>query len=256
MNIRVQTNQLDDIPGRLLGYGTFSVIRELHGGHRNQAFLVRDLEGAVFVAKTTTRSEAALAWAADLQAEASRCGIIVPRYIQAVDGSYAPAGLTLEPMYFGREALESELSLVRPALTKLRAATKGWSQRPGFVSASDILAGKSGGDANLSILPKKVAQACRAAWKPLKGRAETVLHGDINISNVLIDVNGQVILLDWDEARCDSPLFDQASFHPNNPALQHIRLAWEVVCCWMREPEHAKFLADRLLTVHQMSKRP
>lgn len=248
--MQLRPQRLEDIPARLSDRGDFRVIRQLHGGHRNLAFLLRAPTGSVFVAKTTTRDENALAWAAKLQGQAARYGLEVPQYIQGPDGRYANGGLTLEPMHFGREAQPHELNLIRPALAKLRADTSGWPQRPGFLSATELLEKTAGGDVNLSLIPPKVVKACRMAWETLKGHKETVIHGDINKSNLLINPEGRPILLDWDEARRDSPLFDQASFRPNHPGLQYIRLAWEVASGWQREPDHAKFLAERLLAVH------
>lgn len=254
VNIQYRPQRLDDIPGRLIDRGAFSIIRQLHGGHRNQAFLVRAPNGAVYVAKTTCRSEKALAWAARLQGQAMRFGIEVPQYIQGPNGRYANGGLTLEPMFFGREAQENELALIRPALTKLKAVTSNWKQRPGFVSVAGLLSKVSGGDVDLSLMPDNVVKACRAAWEPLKGHRRSVIHGDINITNVLINPYGRPVLLDWDEARCDSPLFDLAPFRPNHPSLQHIRLAWEVASGWQREPDAARVLAKRLLATYHAEK--
>ena len=60
--------------------------------------------GTRFVAKTTTRSEPALAWAAELQRQAVAVGLRLPAYIAAPDGRLAPGGMTLEPFVEGRAA--------------------------------------------------------------------------------------------------------------------------------------------------------
>jgi aminoglycoside phosphotransferase (APT) family kinase protein len=73
------------------------------------------------------------------------------------------------------------------------------------------------------------------------------VHGDLNSTNLLIGAAGQAILLDWDEARRDSPLFDTAVFRPRSPVLARARLAWEVATGWRLEPDYARALATRLL---------
>jgi len=231
----------------LAPWGGFEVLRRLDGGRRNLVFLVRGDGDRRLVAKTTTRSQAALAWAAALQQEARRAGIGAPCYIAAPDGRFAPGGLTLEPFADGRPATQAELWGLKPGLARLRARSGGWPQRPGFASVTELFAAGAGGDVDLTLMPKSVATACLAAWAPLLGRREAPIHGDLNSSNLLLGTDGKPVLLDWDEARRDSPLFDIAPFRPDLPILARARLAWEVAAGWRSEPGYAKALAERLL---------
>jgi hypothetical protein len=238
---------LQDVSDRLQPRGDFEVLRRMEGGHRNLSFLVRNATGARCVAKTTTRCEEALAWAARVQVVAAGTGMGAPSYIPGPDGRYGIAGLTLEPFADGKYARKAELTRVRAPLARLRRITEGWPQRPGFASAAGLLDNPKGGDVDLTLLPTDVADACRTAWLPLRGRRETVVHGDINTTNVLIGPTGGLVLLDWDEARCDTPLFDMTPFCETSPLLVQARLAWEVAAGWRAEPAYARALATRLL---------
>ncbi len=237
---------LDDVSARLSPRGRYEVLRRLDGGHRNLAVLVRSEAGALFVAKTTRRSEAALAWVARLQAEAVRVGLGVPAYMVAPDGSYGAGGMTLEPYAEGRMAATADLGRIRRAMARLREATAGWPQRPGFASAAELIERAAGGDIDLTAMPPRIAAACRSAWLPLRGRRETAVHGDLNSSNLIIG-NGGAILVDWDEARRDSPIFDMAPFWPRSTTVARARLAWEVAAGWQAEPAYARALATRLV---------
>ena len=98
-------------------------------------------------------------------------------------------------------------------------------------------------------MPEPLAASCRAAWAPLVGRRQTAIHGDLHSANLMLDTEGRPVLIDWDEARRDSPLFDLASIAtgPASPVLARARLAWEVAAGWRTEPTYAKALATRLL---------
>lgn len=75
------------------------------------------------------------------------------------------------------------------------------------------------------------------------------MHRDLNPSNVVIGRNGRPVLLDWDEARRDSPLFDRAALMCDAaPApLARAPLAWEVASGWHTEPDYARRLVRCLL---------
>lgn len=52
------------------------------------------------------------------------------------------------------------------------------------------------------------------------------------------------MLIDWDEARVDDPLFDLKVTEAEELAA----LAWEIAVCWKPEPAYARALAEQLLT--------
>jgi len=97
-------------------------------------------------------------------------------------------------------------------------------------------------------MPIELVETCRAAWRVLEGKPRSVVHGDLNPSNVLRTSNGRFALLDWDEARFDVSLFDTLALFDDVPEkFRRTLLAWEVAVCWQVEPEHARVQAERLL---------
>jgi Ser/Thr protein kinase RdoA (MazF antagonist) len=235
-----------DLEGRLAPFGAFRHLCPLDGGRRNAAHLVERADGRRFVAKSTRRSEPALRWAVRLQAVARGAGLRVPRYLRADDGSHAPGGMTVEPFVDGLPSSEADLRALARPLARLRVATASWSQRPGFVAAADLAPGGAGGDIDLCAMPADLAQACLAAWRVLDGRRRCAVHGDINTTNLLVAPDGRLALLDWDEARIDSPLFDAAAIRQPPLALLQACVAWEVATGWLHEPAYARTLARRL----------
>ena len=74
------------------------------------------------------------------------------------------------------------------------------------------------------------------------------MHGDPSPSNILID-GDRVGLLDWDEARVDSPLLDLGALPEAELAglptddfrlAQRAAVAWEVAVCWQLEGDYAR----------------
>lgn len=104
----------------------------------------------------------------------------------------------------------------------------------------------NGGDVDLNIMPKDLAQECLRSWRALKVLPQSVVHGDLNPSNILRGAKGEVILLDWDETRVDACVFDTAQITGRSglsPAILRAIDAWEIACSWSIEPEHAQRLA-------------
>jgi hypothetical protein len=48
------------------------------------------------------------------------------------------------------------------------------------------------------------------------------------------------------ECRRDLPLFDLGQMRVSDEVERRARLAWEVACSWLIEPNHAKEVAARL----------
>ena len=99
-------------------------------------------------------------------------------------------------------------------------------------------------------MPPDLVRACRAAWEPFADRPQSVVHGDLNPSNLLRTRDGGAALLDWDEARADGSWFDLRALEPGGArgdagAEQRALDAWEIAVCWLVEPDHARRLAAR-----------
>ncbi len=220
-------------------------LEPLAGGHRNQAWRTRGLSQDV-VFKSTTRSEAALAWLTSVKDVVRRCGFAVPQMLRSKNGLFADAGWTCEAIVEGEPVSRDGLADVAALLTDFHTQTRGWSQRPGFLSSTTLLAQDRGGDVDLAKMPPDVVALCRAAWRAVSDTATCVVHGDLALGNVLQLPDGRFALLDWDECRVDLPLFDTAPHVPKSEAETRAHLAWEVACGWTREPEYARDMAERL----------
>jgi thiamine kinase-like enzyme len=128
-------------------------------------------------------------------------------------------------------------------------------QRPGFLSAPDLLSAERGGDVDLTVMPTEAVRRCRAAWARLAGYPATLVHGDPGECNILMGDSG-VVLLDWDESRVDVPLFDLAALPAEvSPIDEHERWiasqaasAWEAAVSWRVEPEYARRRLAELAT--------
>ena len=81
----------------------------------------------------------------------------------------------------GWEALEQwgdDWRRVAVALRQLHRLTRGWPQRPGWQSSTDLLQAETGTRVNLGAMPPDGVARCRAAWARLTGRTTCVVHGD------------------------------------------------------------------------------
>jgi hypothetical protein len=223
-------------------------LEPLSGGHRNQAWRTRGLpQDLVF--KSTMRSEAALDWLVSVQDVARHCGFVVPHMLRSANGLFSETGWTCETFVAGEVVPRDGLAEVASLMTDLHAQTRGWSQRPGFLSSTALIAQDRGGDVDLSQIPPDVVTLCRAAWRAVLDTASCVVHGDLAPGNVLQLADGRFALLDWDECRVDLPLFDTAPHAPSSGAETRAHLAWEVACSWQREPEYARDMAERLRNI-------
>ena len=223
----------------LSGFGSVSILGPLPQGHRNSVYLVVCADRRC-VAKTTRRSEAELAWLADLMRQAELCGFRVPHFLPARDGRLVSNGWTLEPFLAGRE-VDPTAHLLSPALPHLHRTTADWKQRPGWVGLGDLANGQSGGDVDLSTLPHDVQAQCRAAWAALDASPCACIHGDLSRNNFRVGEDGTPILLDWDEARVDACFLDHVTWTAGmTPKERAAHLAWETACSWQIEPDHAK----------------
>ncbi len=215
----------------LSAWGLSGAPEALAGGFRNTVLRVGD-----HVLKTTRRSEAAITWLLPVLHHAGDAGLIVPALRRAGNGCFVVDGWTCEPYLPGAP---TSPSVIAAKVQAMHAALRDWPQRPGFASARDLCTRDCGGDIDLGAMPAALVRRLRAAWAKVPSQ-RTVVHGDLNAQNILTDASGRHVLIDWDEARCDAPLFDLGPLdtHPSRAAL-----AWEVAACWQLEPDRARALA-------------
>lgn len=173
--------------------------------------------------------------------------MLVPTAIPTADGRLHVAGWHVQPLLEGRrpDGSTRDEALLRAALDLVHSITAGWPQRPGSRSARELLTADRGADVDLRRVPEQVRQAIREAWAAVDPVDRCVVHGDAGGGNVLIQAGGGCVLIDWDEARVDDPLFDL----PDPAESHHARaaLAWEIATCWQAEPAYARSLVPQLM---------
>lgn len=226
-------------------WGCAARVQPLTGGHRNLVFrtfgLPRDL-----VFKSTRRSPEALHWLLPVQEHARAAGFVVPSLIESLEGQLVVDGWTCEAFVEGETFLPEDMPTLLPQLAAFHAATAGVVQRPGFLSSCALLAQDVGADVDLRAMPSALVLRCRAAWRAVASGAEAVIHGDLTCGNLIRCRDGRTALIDWDECRRDLVLFDLGPLRDGSDAEKRARLAWEIACTWLVEPEYAKELVRHM----------
>ena len=214
-------------------------IEPLAGGSSNDVWSVR-VDGRLAVARLGKRSDADLAWEAELLRHLDRNGLAVPVPIPTPDGRLFVNGLVvMEYMEGGPPETAGDWRRVAETLRTLHRLTEGWAQRPGWKSSTDLLKAERGTRIDLDAMPAEAVARCRAAWERLKGRETCVVHGNPNNPGNIRMTEGRVALIDWDEAHVDVPLLDLVLPH-NGAGLEgaehdiaaQASAAWEAAVCW------------------------
>src|SRR4051812_4978212 len=213
-------------------------VEPLTGGIANQVWSVR-VDGQFAVGRLGTRSDADLAWEADLLEHLDRAGLTVPVPIPTTDGRRFADGLMVMTYVEGvPPEMEADWRRVADMLRELHRLTVGWPQRPGWRPSTDLLHIDTGTKIDLAAMPPEGVARCRAAWARLVGRQTCVVHGDPNPGNIRM-TGDRVAMIDWDEARVDVPDLDLAL--PHNAAgldessydvAAQASAAWEAAVCW------------------------
>ncbi|CAA9330063.1 MAG: Homoserine kinase [uncultured Friedmanniella sp.] len=219
-------------------------LEPLTGGIANQVWRVR-VNGQLAVGRLGSRSDADLAWEADLLQYLDRQGLTVPLPIPTTAGRPFANGLVVMTyVEGGPPQTESDWRRVADLLRQLHRLTRGWPQRPGWRSSTDLLHEETGTKIDLGAMPPEAVARCRAAWARLAGGSTCVVHGDPNPGNVRI-TSDRVAMIDWDEAHVDIPDLDLVL--PHNAAdladgahdvAAQASAAWEAAVCW--DDKHAR----------------
>lgn len=214
-------------------------VERLSGGVANDVWSVQ-VGGRLAVGRRGTRSDSDLAWETGLMQYLDRHGMSVPVPIPTTDGRlFADGVVVMTFMEGGPPETGADWRRVADTLRQLHCLTKGWPQRPGWRSSTELLQAQTGTRIDLRAMPPEAVTRCRAAWARLAGRETCVVHGNPNSpANVRMTAD-RVTLIDWDEARVDVPDFDLALPH-NGADLQgeardvaeQASAAWEAAVCW------------------------
>lgn len=213
-------------------------IERLTGGVANDVWSVR-VNGRLAVGRLGRRGDADLAWETELLQHLDREGLTVPVPIPTKDGRRFADGLVVMTyVEGGPPETQADWRRVADTLRELHRLTKGWPQRPGWGSSTDLLHADTGTRIDLAAMPAEGVARCRAAWARLVGRQTCVVHGDTNPRNIRITAD-RVALIDWDESHVDVPDLDLVL--PHNAAglddgahdiAAQAWSAWGAAVCW------------------------
>ena len=217
-------------------------------GLRNRVWRIR-LRGERCVARQNARSGEVLDWELDLLGSLHEHGFTVPLPIATASGERRVGGLVVLSFIEGREPKGNrDTELVGDELRRLHSLMPARPQRPGFRTCHELITADTGGDVDMSLLPPEDATLCRSAWSELPEREPAVIHGDPSPTNIRMD-GDTVGLLDWDEARIDSPFLDLGALPDAESAglppadfdcARRASVAWEVAVCWQLESDYAR----------------
>ncbi|MEV6302217.1 aminoglycoside phosphotransferase [Actinoplanes sp. NPDC051861] len=226
--------------GALASWGDDAArIEPLSGGVANDVWSVR-VGGRLAVGRLGSRSDADLAWETALLQHLDRAGLAVPVPVATTDGRLFVDGLVVMTyVEGGPPETPDDWRRAAEALREVHRLTRGWPQRPGWRSSTDLLHAERGTRVDLTAMPAEGVARCRAAWARLAGRQTCVVHGDSNnLGNVRVTTE-RVALIDWDEAHVDVPDLDLVL--PGNAAglddraydiAAQASAAWEAAVCW------------------------
>lgn len=236
-----------DLLRQLDPWGAATIEEDL-SGFRNRVWSIR-IRGERFIARQPLRDADALDWELDLLEALHENGFHVPRPVRTGTGRRHVDGLVVFTFVSGeRPQNPQDWQLVGRELRRLHEFTKGWPQRPGFVTSRELLTADTGSDADMSLLPPEDAALCRDAWEALPEAGVAVVHGDPSPENVVLD-GDRVGLFDWDEARVDLPLLDLGALPDAEAAAltpeqfrpaRRASVAWEAAVCWQIERDYAQ----------------
>jgi Ser/Thr protein kinase RdoA (MazF antagonist) len=214
--------------------------------------------GRLAVGRLGRRDDADLAWETDLLRHLHRAGMPVPVPIPTADGRLFAGGLVVMTYVEGTPPeTAADWRRIADTLRRLHRLTRGWPQRPGWRSCTDLLHADTGTRVDLGAMPPEGVRRCRAAWARLAGRPTCVVHGDPNPGNIRMTAD-RVTLIDWDESHVDAPDLDLAL--PHNAAgldddaydtAAQAAAAWAAAVCW--DPTGTDpFAAHRLAEVRPL----
>ena len=228
-------------------------VEPLTGGVANDVWSVR-VDGRLAVGRLGARSDADLAWETDLMRHLDAAGLTVPEPIATTDGRLFVDGLVVMTyVEGGPPQTRAEWRRVADVLRRLHRSTRGWPQRPGWRSSTDLLEAETGTKIDLGAMPPEGVARCRAAWARLAGRPTCVVHGNPSAANIRV-TGDRVAIIDWDEAHVDVPDLDLVlpdnAAHLPEPAYDvaaQASAAWEAAVCW--DDEHARESLSRVRPV-------
>jgi Ser/Thr protein kinase RdoA (MazF antagonist) len=220
----------------------------LGGGSINEVRAVQ-VNGRRCVARISRREVADLDWEARLLTRLAQAGLGVPALVPTADGRLHSGRMVVMEWVDGAPPDgPDDWRAVAAYLRTLHELTRDWpEQRPGWSGCAELADRTRSGPVDLTAVPAEVLETCRRAWAALPASRHAVVHGDPNPTNIRVH-HGTVVLLDWDEARVDSPLLDFAYVPSDMSGLtddehrigRRAFYAWETAMFWDTAPSHAQ----------------
>ena len=224
------------------------LLERASGGYVNEVHYAR-VNGRDCVVRATNRAQDSLEWELDLLEEVRSHGLAAPVAVGTTDGHRQVDGVVVFRRLTGSHpSTTADWRAVADYLAKLHDLGTDRAQRPGFASAVELTDVASGSGIDLREMPPEAVAQCRAAWAGLANLPRTVVHGDPGDKNIFID-RGRVALIDWDEARVDTPWFDLAALPDDACPLtgrdrwiaRQAASAWEAALAWCSDREYAEW---------------
>jgi Ser/Thr protein kinase RdoA (MazF antagonist) len=187
-----------------------------------------------------------LGWELDLIEALSRRGLHVPQPVPTAFGQREHDGVVVQRWVDGREPVsEDDWRLVADELTRLHETTGDFGQRPGCCTITDLRTQLRSVDADLTALPVDVRTMVLELFDGFGDAPVSVIHGDPGRSNIRIDGDGMVWLMDWDESRVDVTWHDLSNLgivvldSDTQRRAETMSHAWEAINAWTAEPDYA-----------------
>jgi aminoglycoside phosphotransferase (APT) family kinase protein len=222
-------------------------------GNRNNVWRAR-LAGEPVSVRRSKRSAASLEWELDTLELVGDRGIGVASVIPSDDRRRSVDGVVVQRWIEGRPPVTvDDWQLVADALAAVHAVPA--EQRPDACAVTELDRTGRSVDADLAHLPDDVAEVVLRVFASVADAPITLIHGDPGPSNLRIDPDDRVWLLDWDESRVDLAWHDLSDLgvqvldddtHVRAVALSH---AWEAVNAWTVEPDYSRRRYDALLAM-------
>ena len=222
------------------------LIERIEEGNRNEVWRGRIGDRRVAV-RRSRRAADSLAWELDLLHRLAAADFVVPDVVPTDTGATSHHGVVVQRWIDGHAPTSTaDWTAVADELQRLHHVLRDHPQRPGCVAVTELDRTATSVDADMGALPEAVAVRTLAIFHGLRDAPHGVIHGDAGASNLRIQADGRVGLLDFDESRRDvlwhdlSELGVQVLADADHERARQLSNAWEAVNAWIDEPDYAR----------------
>ena len=220
------------------------LVERVEGGHRNQVWR-GECRGDQVAVRRSRRSAASLAWELDVIERVGGAGIGVADVVRTDDDRRSADGVVVQRWIDGREpTTPADWRLVAAKLQQVHSVAV--DQRPGAMAVTELRPDSLSIDADLAALPDDVRERILDEFALFTDAPISLIHGDPGPSNIRIDADDRVHLLDWDESRVDVSWHDLSNLgiqvldDPSHARALRLSHAWEAANAWTAEPDYAR----------------